>query len=82
MYVSALLSLYKYQILREDRKLNRLTVAYPQNVFVLCSMDSNISTATSNRNGSFVAWYRYMQLSISSAQTTTTTSKTKQLGTI
>jgi len=37
----------------------------------MCSIDSSISTATSSRNGSRVAWYRYTQLSISSAQNTT-----------
>lgn len=43
-----------------------LTVAYPHLVLQLWSIDSTISTPTSNRYGSFVALYKYITLSINS----------------
>ena len=45
-----------------------LTVAYPQLVRAMCSIASTMSTPALRRNGSRVAWYRYMMLSISSVE--------------
>ncbi|KAH3877236.1 hypothetical protein DPMN_001098 [Dreissena polymorpha] len=45
-----------------------LTVAYPQLVLVVCSMDWIMSTPIWSRYGSLVAWYRYMVASMSSME--------------
>jgi len=44
----------------------KLTVAYPHLVLVECSIASKISTPIYNREGSLVALYRYITLSINS----------------